>query len=241
MGRRESAQDFGGDGRDGPRHQEPVPKTLFDQPDAWAAKALARPFFKLEALMLGRQAKTVSPTTLRRMLAYAGRTRQPKRDRVIVLLSVKAGLRACEIANLEWSMITTDDGKIGDLIDIRSSIAKRGSGRRIPMHLRLQKGLEALWRVRTSHRYVVASCRGGSMRPNSIVNWFVAMFDQLEIEGCSSHSGRRTFITAAAKNVHRAGGSLRDVQLLAGHRSIETTQRYIDGDSASQRKLVSLL
>ena len=79
------------------------------------------------------------------------------------------------------------------------------------------------------------------MRPNSIVNWFVTMFHELDLEGCSSHSGRRTFITAAAKNVHRAGGSLRDVQLLAGHQSIETTQRYIDGDTHSQRRLVSLL
>ena len=79
------------------------------------------------------------------------------------------------------------------------------------------------------------------MRANSIVNWFVVIFGELGINGCSSHSGRRTFITAAAKNVYRAGGSLRDVQLLAGHRSIETTQRYIDGDTPSQRRLVSLL
>ena len=55
------------------------------------------------------------------------------------------------------------------------------------------------------------------MRANSIVNWFVAMFANLGVEGCSSHSGRRTFITAATKNVHRAGGSLHDVQMLAGH------------------------
>jgi hypothetical protein len=38
--------------------------------------------------------------------------------------------------------------------------------------------------------------------------------------------------------VHKVGGSLRDVQLLAGHRSIQITQRYIDGDSDAQRKLV---
>ena len=85
------------------------------------------------------------------------------------------------------------------------------------------------------------STRGGRMRANSIVNWFVAMFAELTLEGCSSHSGRRTFITAAARNVHRTGGSLRDVQVLAGHRSIETTQRYIDGDTRSQRRLVSML
>ena len=79
------------------------------------------------------------------------------------------------------------------------------------------------------------------MRANSIVNWFVALFAELGIEGCSSHSGRRTFITTAARRAHRAGCSLRDVQLLAGHRSIETTQGYIDGDTDGQRRLISLL
>ena len=58
--------------------------------------------------MLGKQAKIVSPATLRRMIAYARKTRHPKRDTVMVLLSVKAGLRACEIAGLQWSMVMTD-------------------------------------------------------------------------------------------------------------------------------------
>jgi len=155
--------------------------------------------------MLGRQAKIVSPITLRRMLTYARRTRQPKRDAVIVLLSVKAGLRACEIAGLQWSMVITDDGKISDVLDIRNAIAKRGSGRRVPMHPSLQRALAELWRVRTSDTHIVASNRGGAMRANSIVNWFVAMFAELKLEGCSSHSGRRTFITGAARNGKRCG------------------------------------
>ncbi len=56
--------------------------------------------------MPGRQAKIISPILLRRMLAYAARSPCPARNRVIVLLSVKAGLRACEIARLDWSMAT---------------------------------------------------------------------------------------------------------------------------------------
>ena len=79
------------------------------------------------------------------------------------------------------------------------------------------------------------------MTPVSIVNWFALAYQALGFEGCSSHSGRRTFITRAARMVHKAGGSLRDVQLLAGHRSIAVTQEYIDGDSDAQRRLVSLI
>jgi integrase/recombinase XerD len=79
------------------------------------------------------------------------------------------------------------------------------------------------------------------MTPLSIVVWFNIAFAAIGLRGCSSHSGRRTFITRAARLAHKAGGSLRDVQLLAGHRSIQTTQRYIDGDTDAQRKLVAMI
>ena len=75
----------------------------------------------------------------------------------------------------------------------------------------------------------------------SVVVWFNKAFKYVGLHGCSSHSGRRTFITRAARLVHHAGGSLRDVQVLAGHRSIQTTQRYIDGDTDAQRKLVAMI
>ena len=79
------------------------------------------------------------------------------------------------------------------------------------------------------------------MTPAGIVLWFGRAYAALGLEGCSSHSGRRTFITRAARLVHKAGGSLRDVQLLAGHSSIQTTQGYIDGDTDVQRRLVALI
>jgi integrase/recombinase XerD len=57
----------------------------------------------------------------------------------------------------------------------------------------------------------------------------------------SSHSGRRTFITRAARKASEVGGSLRDVQQLAGHASLGMTQRYIEGDTNAKRKLIGLL
>ena len=125
--------------------------------------------------------------------------------------------------------------------DARPSALNGGAHVRQTSKNRIANHAAAHARLRTSDTHIVASNRGGAMPANSIVNWFVAMFAELKLEGCSSHSGRRTFITAAARNVHRAGGSLRDVQLLAGHQSIDTTQRYIDGDTIAQRKLITLL
>lgn len=193
--------------------------------------------------MTGRQAKALSPATTRRALVAIERRASPTRDRVIFLLALRAGLRACEIAGLDWDMVQDPTGRIATFVAIRSSIAKKGSGRRVPLHPELRKALRALQRESvTCQGPVIRSHRGSSrMRANSIVNWFVKLYGEVGAEGCSSHSGRRTFITQAARGAHRAGASLRDVQLLAGHRSIEVTQGYIDGDSDAQRRLVACL
>ncbi|MCH9809530.1 MAG: site-specific integrase [Alphaproteobacteria bacterium] len=196
--------------------------------------------------MLRKQAKTISPGGLRKLLAAVRKGAYPERDRVIVLLSVRAGLRACEIAGLTWGMALDPNSRISSVLDIHSRIAKRGSGRRVPIHPQLRSALCDLMRKSKTasiapDQPVIRSARSGHMRANSIVNWYVTTFKTLNLEGCSSHSGRRTFITRAARSAHRAGASLRDVQILAGHRSIETTQGYIDGDTDAQRKLVKLL
>lgn len=196
--------------------------------------------------MAGKQAKVLNQRDVQRMLSAIRRNRHPARDRVIVLLSVKAGLRAGEIAGLTWPMILDSQGRIGSTIELQNFAAKNGSGRRIPMHPLLAKSLSTLRKSeleagRTLDGVVVRSERGDAMRSSSIVNWFASLYADLELEGCSSHSGRRTFVTKAARLVHRTGGSLRDVQLLAGHKSISMTQSYIDGDSPAQRRLVNLL
>ena len=191
--------------------------------------------------MAGKQAKVLFDHHIKDLLAYASASRYPVRNRVIVLLSVKAGLRAGEIANLTWPMVLDPSGDIATTIELHNAAAKMGSGRRIPLHNDLREALVQWREITDGTRHVVFSERGDGLTPSSIVNWFSAAYRYLGLEGCSSHSGRRTFITRAARLVHKAGGSLRDVQLLAGHRSIQTTQRYIDGDTDAQRKLVSLI
>ena len=192
--------------------------------------------------MIGKRAKILSPDHIEDLLVFANQTRNPIRNQALVLLSVKAGLRAGEIAKLTWPMLVEPTGEVGWSIELQDRIAKKGSGRVIPIHAELHAALVKLRRQRLDvSGPVLRSERGGPMTPISVVCWFARAYKTIGLEGCSSHSGRRTFITRAARLVHKTGGSLRDVQLLAGHRSIQTTQRYIDGDTDAQRKLVAMI
>lgn len=180
--------------------------------------------------MAGKQAKTL---TRQQVLAALRRTRcgrYPQRDRVIILLSVKAGLRAGEIAKLTWPMLLDSQGRLSGYIELHDAAAKKRSGRTIPLYPHLRRALLRLRRQTGSDGAVIHSERGRArgMRPGSVANWYRQLYSEIGLTGCSSHSGRRTFITNAARLVFKAGGSLRDVQQLAGHQSIEQTQAYID-------------
>jgi integrase/recombinase XerC len=115
----------------------------------------------------------------------------------------------------------------------------------IPLNTVLRQELERLHTERGAAvqpgKPVIYSERGGGLTVNTVTVWFHTLYHTLGLTGCSSHSGRRTFITRAAKKVVEAGGSLRDVQQLAGHASLSMTQRYIEGDSDAKRKLVNLV
>ena len=88
--------------------------------------------------MAGKQAKILTNQQIETLLAYAATTRNPERNRVIVLLSIKAGLRAGEIAKLTWDMVLDPTGEVGSVIELRDRVAKKNSGRLIPLHSELR-------------------------------------------------------------------------------------------------------
>lgn len=193
--------------------------------------------------MAGKQAKLLTASMVRAVMTHVRKKRYPVRDITMVLLSVKAGLRAGEIANLTWPMVLDAKCKVSDVIALHDTAAKKLSGRIIPMNAELRKSLVRLHKQQKypAWGHVVLSERKTPMEASSVVKWFKGIYSELLFEGCSSHSGRRSFVTNAAKAIHLVGGSLKDVQQLAGHRSLETTQAYIEGDSKAKRKLIDLL
>jgi integrase len=192
---------------------------------------------------LGKQAKTLSKGQIDAMLAYLSTTRHPERNRLIFLLSVKAGLRAKEVARLTWLMTNDSQGEIGWTIYLLDSATKGESGRIIPLNDDVRNALiEYRDRVmRFAGPYVISTERGLSTSPQAVVNMFQRWYRHLGFVGCSSHSGRRTFITNAARKISTVGGSLKDVQELAGHANLRTTHRYIDANPDAQVRVVGMI
>jgi len=197
-------------------------------------------------LALGKQAKILNDKQVRSVFGELENHRYPVRDRTMFLLSIKAGMRAIEIAHVTWSMVTDSEGNIADAIALenKASKGKRG-GRIIPLHPELKAALVALHRERGEEARrnlpVIFSERARGLSPGAVTVWFFRLYAGLNMVGCSSHSGRRTFLTKAARRVSEVGGSLRDVQQLAGHANLATTALYIETDQDAQRKLVALV
>jgi integrase len=98
-------------------------------------------------MSLGKQAKTLSKGQAEAVFGYLAKTRYPVRNRAIFFLSLKAGLRAKEIASLTWEMITDADGEVGQAIHLQDKASKGKSGRIIPMNGDLKSALQDLRRL----------------------------------------------------------------------------------------------
>src|SRR5215469_3059167 len=129
---------------------------------------------------LGKQAKILSEAQIRATLGHVAQSRYPERDRVMVLLSAKAGMRAKEIASLTWGMVTDAEGEIGDVIALPNAASKgKRGGRTIPLHPVLKEALAALKAMRgdkvVAGARVVHSERAAGYSPGAVQVWFVRL------------------------------------------------------------------
>ena len=199
--------------------------------------------------MLGKQSKILTDKQIKMMMNFLSGTRMSTRNQVIFLLSCKGGLRSKEISQVEWNMILDPEGNMGDTINLIDRVSKGNSGRVIPMNSQLKDKLLQLYEIEkvTNKHFdintskIIRTERSQSTSPQSIVNLFSRWYSDMNFIGCSSHSGRRTFITNLSKKISLVGGTLRDVQSLVGHKNLQTTQRYIEVDTDCQRELVNLI
>jgi integrase/recombinase XerD len=141
-------------------------------------------------------------------------------------------------------LVVTNDslGEVGWTICLQDSASKGKSGRVIPLNAQVRDALIEYRRsVPNAGPFVISTERALSTSPQAIVNMFQRWYRHLGFVGCSSHSGRRMFISHAARKISLVSGSLRDVQMLAGHSNLRTTQGYIEANPDAQVQVVDLV
>ncbi len=191
------------------------------------------------------KAKVLTDHQVRAMLNHVERKRgrHPERDRVMILASVKSGLRACEIARMTWPMLTDAEGELIRVLTITNAASKgKRGGRTIHLHPDLFDALAALREIGHRSANVIVAERGDKpMNADSVVKWFGRMYKALGFDGCSSHSGRRSFGTKLARSASAHGGSLIDVQKLLGHAQMQTTMGYVDENEQAKADMIDAM
>jgi integrase/recombinase XerD len=187
-----------------------------------------------------KQAKTLKADELKSVLANVSTRRHAPRDRAIVLTSFLSGMRAHELASLLLGDVIDNTGVVRNEITLSAGQTKGNHARRIFINAKLKKELAAYIKAHCAERKLTdalfRSQKRRSFNANTMCQLFLSIYKDCGLKGASSHSGRRTFITnLASKSV-----SVRVLAALAGHRSIATTQRYIDVNDQQLRNAVEL-
>ena len=68
-------------------------------------------------------------------------------------------------------MVLDAGGQLADHIALADTIAKKGSGRTVPIHPLVRAALLRLRKEQGSEGFIINSERADGMRPGSIVNW----------------------------------------------------------------------
>lgn len=200
------------------------------------------------------QAAILNPTQVRAVIRACEETRYPERNRAIVMLAFRAGLSVMEMAHLRRYHVLTDHGVLGDHIDLLNKPGKHLRPRRIPVPrngelwkallMLLSHGVDGQIVPRIEHPLLLSERALAAgfvdhMRPSSISFLFTKLFARAGVIGTSHHL-RSTFLVLASRTAKKAGGSLRDVQHLAGLRSLANLEQYVETTPEARQAMVDL-
>jgi integrase/recombinase XerD len=178
-----------------------------------------------------KQARVLTPNEMKRLLKVVSTTKHPERNRLVIMLSYLAGLRACEIAALKVGDVITQLGQgweVNTEVVLKSSQTKGKKAQTVVLSSQLRKEVTEYYKGAGADLdqsdSLIGSQKTGSFSSQTIQNLFRSLYQAAGIANASSHSGRRTFITQLSER----GVSVRVIQALARHSSLSTTQRYID-------------
>lgn len=188
-----------------------------------------------------KQAKVLTETELKRVMAVIAQMKHAPRNRLAVMLSHLAGLRVGEIAALTLHDVFDADGNVREQLRLSATITKGGHARTVFINEKLRREIER-YKTGWSNPHspddpVLLTQKRTAFSANTLCQLMGQIYRQAGIDGATSHSGRRWFITRLA----HSGVSPKVIMTLAGHRNLTTTQRYIDVRDEMMKAAVELL
>ena len=188
------------------------------------------------------QARALSKRELEQVLSYVEKQRYAERNKAMLLLTHWAGLRVGEVACLRWRDVVQGDGKVKDEIRLLPDMTKGRYPRTVYLSDKLQQVLQAYVdhaRFVDAEYPLFASQKSlaQGFNANSLAQTFALLYRGAGLEGASSHSGRRTFLTTLANQ----GTAIHLLKTLAGHRNISTTALYLFSNPGQLRAAVELV
>ena len=184
------------------------------------------------------QARTLTHKELRRVLDYVASRPHAARNRLVLLMTHWAGMRVGEVAALRVSDVLGQDGSVKAEIRLDAQRTKGKHARTVFVSDKLRKEIAAYTKPLDGPQgQLFRTQKRAHFTANSLCQTLKAIYTQAGMDGASSHSGRRSFITTLASK----GVGVRVLASLAGHRSIATTQLYIDVNDDMKRSAVELV
>ena len=170
----------------------------------------------------------ISEPELAQVLAWIdAHEAHPLIGRVMVLLTMRAGLRPCEVAGLQVRTLLTATGELLDYILVMPGTAKRGRQRVIPMHGELRTALQRLLAAYPEARRIAfrvdKQSRLSYRTIAAVTQWYSIVYAAAGLAGCTSTSGRHSFAT----ELHRLCVPALEIQRLLGHKRLSTTSIYL--------------
>jgi len=186
------------------------------------------------------QARVLNPTELRRVLDYVATRRHSARNRASLLLTHYAGMRVAEVAALRINDVLSGDNTIKAEIRLMPNQTKGKHARTVYLNERMQKELAQYikcLKIKDVTKPLFYTQKRAGFSPNTLTQYFFFLYRKVGLEGASSHSGRRSFLTGLANK----GTAIHILKSLAGHRNISTTASYLYSSPTQLKAAVELV
>ena len=188
------------------------------------------------------QARALGAAEMEQVLEHVYAGRHAHRNRCFILLTHLAGLRVGEVASLRWMDVMTADGQIKDEVRLLPEMTKGKHARTVFISTRLRQELQQYADIYRRAApldcplfYSQKGARSG-FTANSLTQTIAKLYRGAGLDGATSHSGRRTFLT----NLANKGTAIHLLRTLAGHRSISTTATYLYSSPTQLKAAVEL-